>query len=631
VLTTLGTLRINDALPEDLRKPEHTLDKKGMHALMQQVAEQHPDDYKDTLQKLNNVGRDTVYNTGTSLSLSALRKSPAKEAVIGDARKEVDRIVNDDSISDPDKDKQIIAALLPLGPKLTDALYDEAKRENNPYFTQLISGSRGKKSDYNSLRGADLLTSDHTGKILPVPMLHSYAEGLDPAEYWASTYAQRKGAIGVKFAVGDAGFINKQLVNAAHRLVVDKEQPAPTRLPVGLPVPTEDKDNVGGVLAKAAGDYPAGTTLTKAMLDQLKAAGEDEIVLHSPMTESSPDGGISRLAAGRRDRFGLSQIGDNIGIPAAQAIGEKLSQGSLGSKHSAAMAKVRGGREGFEYLNRLIQAPEEFPEAGPLSDIDGYVKSIRKAPQGGHYVTVEDKEHYAPAGVTPIVAEGQKVDAGDDLTDGVPHPTELLRHRGIGEARRVYMNLLKEALDNSGIDAHRRNLEPIAGSLMNWAKVTDPDGLGEHLPDDVVGYNQLTHGYAPRGDATLQPVKHSIGRHLEEGALHYGVGTRITRKVADHLEKHGIADVYSHEHPPGFEPHMQRGVMGVHEDPDALSQQAGFYTSSAFQTAVSRGKETDDNSSSFVGALARGKGFGSELTRTGHYGAPPDVKGLPGG
>lgn len=623
MVTTLGTMRINDALPDDLKKEQHTLDKKGMHELMRSVAERHPGDYKEILQKLNDIGRNTVYDTGTSLSLSALTKSPAKEAVIGGARKEVDRIINDDSIPDDAKNQKIIDTLLPLGPKLTDALYDEAKRENNPYFTQLVSGSRGKKSDYNSLRGADLLTSDHTGKILPVPMLHSLAEGLDPVEYFASTFAQRRGAIGVKMATADAGFTGKKLANAAHRMVVDKEAPEATRLPVGLPVPTNDKDNVGAVLAKDAGPFKAGTQLTQPMLDQLHAAGEDEIVLHSPMTEQSADGGISRLAAGKRDRFGLSRIGDNVGIPAAQAISEKLSQGSLGSKHQSAMAKVKGGREGFEYLNRLIEAPEDFPESGPLAEHDGLVKSVKKAAQGGHYVHVDETEHYVPAGLTPTVTEGQRVDAGDDLSDGIPHPADLLRHRGIGEARRVYMGLLKEALDNSGIDSHRRNLEPVVGSLLNWAKVTDPDGVGEHLPDDVVGYNSLAHGYQPRADATMAAPKQSVGRYLEEPALHHTIGTRVTKRVAEHLHKHGIADIRTHEQPPGFEPYMQRGMMGVHSDPDWQVQLGGFYTSSAFQRSVERGATSDANSTSFLPALSEGTNFGKHLATTGHYGSTP--------
>lgn len=634
--TSVGHLLLNDALPEDLRRPDRVLDAKGIQDLMREVAERYPDRYKDVLKNLNDIGRSAAWNEGTSVNLTSLRTSPAKEKLLAVAKQQIQQIVDNDSIPANKKDDAIVNTLLPLGQELQNALFEEAKQENNPFYLQLISGARGKKSDYNSLRGADLLTSDHTGKVIPVPIWRSYAQGLDPVEYFAGLYGQRRGMIGTKFAVGDAGFLNKQLVNAAHRLVVTRESPDATRLPVGLPVHPGDKDNAGSVLAHpitipASGKIaerviPAGTTLTSHILKDLDSRGIDEILIHSPLTESTPDGGISRFAAGRRDRFGLSKIGDNVGIASAQSIGEKLSQGMLNSKHTSGVAGTEKiNRNGFEYLNRLIQAPETFPEAGPLAPMAGQIKGVDKAPQGGHYITIGDHKLYVHPGITPTVKPGDTVDQGDDLTDGVPHPVDLVHHRGLGEARLVYTNLLKEALDNSGISTHRRNLEAVVSGLMNWAKVTDPDGIGDHVVDDVVSHNQLSHAYKPRTTSTLTPVRQAIGRYLEEPALHYTVGTRLTRKVADRLDKHGVKDIHTHEEAPGFAPHMQRGLLGVHEDPDWQTQLSGFYTTSAFQKSVARGAESDPNSTSFVPALARGTHFGDSLGETGHYGKTPPV------
>jgi DNA-directed RNA polymerase subunit beta' len=628
--TSVGRLLLNDALPEDLRNEDRVLDSKGVQELMREVAERYPDRYKDVLKKLNDIGRSSAWDEGTSVDLKSLRTSPAKEKLLAAAKQKIQQIVDDDRIPADKKDDAVVNTLLPLGQDLQNALFEEAKQENNPFYLQLISGARGKKSDYNSLRGADLLTSDHTGKVIPVPIWRSYAQGLDPVEYFAGLYGQRRGMIGTKFAVGDAGFLNKQLVNAAHRLVVTKDAPDATRLPVGLPVHPKDRDNAGAVLA-APITIPgtdkvlaAGTTLTSHMLKDLDSKGVDEILIHSPLTESTPDGGISRFAAGRRDRFGLSKIGDNIGIAAAQSIGEKLSQGMLNSKHTSGVTGTEKiNRNGFEYLNRLIQAPESFPEAGPLAPQAGQIKSVEKAPQGGHYIELGDHKLYVHDGLNPTVKPGDTVDEGDDLTDGVPHPIDLVHHRGLGEARRVYTNLLKEALDNSGISTHRRNLEAVVAGLMNWAKVTDHEGIGDHVVDDVVSHNQLTHAYKPRPTATLAPPKQAIGRYLEEPALHYTVGTRVTRKIADHLHRYGIKDVHTHEEAPGFAPHMQRGLLGVHEDPDWQTQLAGFYTTSAFQKSVARGAESDPNSTSFVPALARGVNFGDSLAQTGHYGKKP--------
>ncbi len=251
------------------------------------------------------------------------------------------------------------------------------------------------------------------------------------------------------------------------------------------------------------------------------------------------------------------------------------------------------------------------------------MSNIEDAPQGGRYIHVGSTKHWVHPDLNPTVKIGDTLEAGDDLTDGVPHPSELVRHRGIGEARRVYTGLLHEALDNSGVTTHRRNLEAVVSGLINWAKVTHPDGIGDHVVDDVVGYNSLAHGYRPREGAKLTPPNQAVGRYLEEPAIHYTVGTRVTRRVAQHLKRHGIKDIHTHEDPPGFEPHMQRGIMGVHDDPDWQTQLGGFYTTSAFNKSLSRGAESNPGGTSFVPGLAKGTDFGKQLGTVGRYGPKP--------
>lgn len=625
-VTSMGSLLLDHALPEELRKKSYMLDAKGIQDLMREVAEKNPDKYREILQNLSKVGREASWNEGVSVSLSALSRSKAKERVLADARVRIQSLIDNDTLTPKQKNQHIVETLSPLTSQLQDAVLDEAKNENNPFFLQVASGSRGKKSDLNSIRGADLLVSDHNDEPIPIPIFSSYAEGLDPVEYWAGLYGQRKGQIGTKFAVADAGYTGKKLVNAAHRLVITRDQPDPTRLPVGLPVSPTDPDSAGAVLAAPArlknGDpLPAGTLLTSQHLRQLAEDGVEEIVIHSPLTEPSADGGLSRLAAGRRDRVGLGRIGDAIGVAAAQSISERLAQNTLNSKHQSGIGGAAGVKKsGFDYLNRLIESPENFPEAGPLAEADGVVSAVDSAPQGGRYITVAGHKHYAADGLNPTVKIGDTVESGDDLTDGTPHPEQLVRLRGMGEARRVYTNLFKQGLKDSGIGSQRRNVEAVVAGLLNWGQVTDVDGIGDNIVDDVTSWNKLTHQYKPRADARLAPVRQSVGRYLEEPALHYSIGTRVTKRVADHLGKHGIADLHTHDAAPGFAPYMQRGIMSVHADDDWQTQLGGFYTTSAFQRSVARGASSNPDSTSFIPALAKGVGFGKNLTTKGTYG-----------
>jgi DNA-directed RNA polymerase subunit beta' len=613
--TSVGTLMINDALPEELRLKGKALDKTELMTLLRGLADGHPEKYKSVLKVLNDVGRSAAYTEGVSVSLSALRKSPRERAIIDKVRQAVAGIRADPDLDDKARDAAVIKTVLPMVDDLQGALKEEGQKENNPYWFQVKSGARGKLSDFNSIRGAQGLVDDHRNRPVPIPILHSYAEGLDPVEYWAGTYGQRRGAIDVKFQTGDSGFLNKQLVNAAHRIIVNKERPAPTRLPVGLPTKVADRDNIGAVLAADAGGHLAGTLITSDIHADLEDQGVEDILIHSPMTEATEDGGVSRWAAGRRGARGLSPIGENLGIPAAQSFGEKLSQATLNSKHksgSSGGTNAKNLRQGFQYLNRLIQAPEHFPEAGPLTEEDGTVTEISKAPQGGHYVHVGDNQYYIQAELNPVVAKGDTLEAGDDLSDGVPHPEQLVRLRGIGEARRVYSDLFQEAMKGSGVEVHRRNAETVVAGLLNWAKVTDPD--------EIVPHHTIAAHYEPREGSELVAPGVAVGKYLEEPALHYTPGTRVTKRVKKDLDAWKIKDIRVHREAPGFQPYMQRGMLGVHSDPDWQTRLSGFYTTSAFTEAVHRGRESDPNSTSFVPALVRGQHFGTDLKQKGSYG-----------
>lgn len=1012
--TTVAQMMINEALPAPLRRDRHDFDKKSLHALMNELAEQHPDQYRETLHRLNTLGAQAGWEGGASISLTHLRKSAAKERILAPVKAEIERIKNDPTLTDDEVDQKITSALLGVADTLPKAVLEESKQENSPFYHQVNSGGRGKASDLNSLRGADLLAAGRGGKFVPVPILNSYADGYDPVELFAGSFAQREGMAAVKLCLGagtsvrmadgsskpieaiqpgdtvwsvdedrrmvptrvvrvydngtrdcyrwsfflgsgtkkvsdliatadhkllgfmkaksavlvgedpwtakqfplgvvhtprrkllaalpkgsevtvehpnepwallvglmlgdgcltannallscadpvllediapylaglrvnlrksgvdpknytytltdpdldrsrqivhdstgdiqscrrlskirhvfdslgmwgkyawekriptevfgwsnagvaavlrgyfacdscvsvskkagmlikvdstslgllmdvrellgwrfgiwtgiptetkagpkrkwakrsiyhlhlgsmvqcrqfaeligyvgckqqqlqdglsvtqarrhkadyevtanlrswvpvgptqtydievehpshlfvlesglivsnstaDAGFASKKLSYATHRQVVTHETPAQHRAPVGLPVKADDRENLGSVLSHDAGTFKAGTIITPQVIEHLKDQGVEDLLVASPMTEMTVDGGISRWAAGKRDQGGMSRVGTNIGLAAAQTYGEKLSQGQLGAKHRTSMGrKVLGG---IPYITKLLEAPEHFPEAGPLAEEDGHVKSVRKAPQGGHEVTIGDRLHFINQGLEPIVKEGDLVERGDDLSDGVPHPRDLVRLRGHGEARRVFLKHFQDAARETGADGGRRNAESVVAGLLNWARVTTPDGIGDNVVDDIVPANRLYSQYRPReGSEELAPAM-AHGHYLEEPVLHYTPGTYVTKKVAKEIQAWKVPTIHVHKDPPHFEPHMERSVLAVYHDPDWQTRLQGFYTTGAFLNSLHRSGTSDANSTSYVPALARGFGFGEDLATKGTYG-----------
>lgn len=619
---TVGSLLLRRSLPPGYDHRTVDWSKKGVKALLTEIAERDPDKYAEVLQNLTAAGRLVGHTDGGSLSLAQIRTAPSKRAILEPVHRKIEEIQNS-NLSEDERNAQVVELLREVAPRLQAAIYDESVLDDdNLLAQQMKSGAKGNKSNLSSLRGADLLYEDHNGDPVPMAVMNSYAEGLDPVEYWAGTYGGRKGLVDLKFAVADAGYYGKRLANAVHRLVVTDEEPAKSRLPVGLPTTADDDDNVGSVLAQEVAGYPAGTVITSSVLGDLRRKTKgSRFLVHSPITSIAPGGGIDRLSAGVREKMMLSPIGDNIGLAASQSVSERVSQGLISSKHTGGVSSgAKNEFSGFKYIDSLAEAPGSMPQAGIVADADGHVTGVEDAPQGGKFIYMGDKKFYVAPHRTVKVKAGDTVEAGDLLTDGIPHPAELVRHKGIGEARRMMSTILIDAFKNSGVPAHRRNAEIVATGLINHVRITNPDGIGDNIVDDVVPYAQLYgRGYTPRTGAQRVAPSAAYGKYLEEPVLHYTPGTRVTKAVQRDLDEFKVPEVDVHDSTPDFEPQFVRGIMNLYHDPDWMTQLGGFYTGKAFQKSVQRGAKSETKSTSFYPGLATGTDFGTSLSSEGKY------------
>ena len=218
-------------------------------------------------------------------------------------------------------------------------IYDESLAEENPLAYQVLSGSRGNPMNLASLRGSDLLYTDHHDKVLPVPILRSYSQGLSPLEYWAGAYGARKGVMDTKFATQDAGFLSKQLNQIVHRALItaldDEDEPKTLR---GLPVDVNDDESEGALLAAPVAGYKRNTVITPKILQSLRNRKIKRILVRSPAVGGPGDGGVYARDAGIREFGTLPERGMNVGMTAAQAMSEPLSQAQLSSKHAGGVA-----------------------------------------------------------------------------------------------------------------------------------------------------------------------------------------------------------------------------------------------------------------------------------------------------
>jgi len=213
-------------------------------------------------------------------------------------------------------------------------------------------------------------------------------------------------------------------------------------------------------------------------------------------------------------------------VTAGTTLAEPLSQGMLNSKHSGGSARSASSFGGFKYVNQLFNIPETFVHEAPLATKDGTISKVRIAPQGGHYVDIKHddgstEEHYVHPDLNVFVHEGHKVEEGDVLSDGIPNPAKIVKHKGIGAGRVYFSNQIKNTFENSQLGGiNKRNFDTISKNLISHVRITDNKGIGNYLPGTVVNYHSLEKDYQPRPDSKKVRIDAAKGLYLETPELY---------------------------------------------------------------------------------------------------------------
>lgn len=743
--TTLGQILTNEALPPDLRDYTRVLDKKGVSKLFSEVANKYPDEYKNIAKQLSDIGRDASYTSGgQSFGLSHLRPTLATLQSRERLNKRISFILNNPELSAKAREEAIVSAAGEEHERLSKEIMAEGKESGSPLADQVVSGSRGNPATLKRLVGGDLLYVDHRENVIPFPVQRSFSEGLRPAEFWASSYGARKGIVDVKVGTQDGGFASKQLSQLTHRLMVtDVDGPEDTTGNIrGLPMDVTDMDSAGALLAHPVAGYKRNTELTPKILKDIEAQGYKRILVRSPTVGGPDSGGVYARDVGIREKGRIAPLGDMVGIAAANALAERMTQGQLclaegtlvrmadntdkpieqvvenelvlgadavgntfpvkvlytynngnkecvrtvfsfdnnkrvelvctedhkvltrsgiapissvfdcvtvdkdsvsrkeqwpvgslptydlevdhpdhlfvlanglivsnSSKHSGGVKGESKAVFGFPLINQFIQVPKTFKSGAAHAQVDGKVTDITEAPAGGMYITIGNERHYVAPDFELKVKKGDFVEAGDVLSNGVPNPAELVKHKGIGEGRRYFTDIFTKAFRDSGMPAHRRNVELVARGLINHVEMVDPDE--HHIPGDVIPYQALEATWEPRkGFQTVTPNS-SVGKYLERPVLHYTIGTKVKPSMIPVMQEFGVKQVDVHDDPPPFQPYMVRAMASVGHDPDWMVQFLGSNQKKNLLNSVYTGAVSDTRSSSFVPSMAEGTGFGS--------------------
>lgn len=418
-----------------------------------------------------------------------------------------------------------------------------------------------------------------------------------------------------KRATADGGDFGKQLAQMGSNVIVSAKDCGTSN---GIDLSPDDPSLRGRVLAKSVAGIPAGTVIDRVVLKKLQNV-KGKIIARSAVT-CQADHGVCAHCAGLKMDGKMPKIGESIGVAAAQAISEPVTQNALNSKHTAGQAKGKRTFAGFDVLDAFVQTPETFPYKAEVAKQDGRVTKIEDAPQGGKYIHIGEDQHYVQPGYDIFVKPGDTVEAGDQLADGIVDTYDMVKHRGLGEGRRYYAERLKQVLDDSGLAANQRNTEILARAAIDHVVVDDADGLGEYLPDDTASYNRVSAGYTPPETTRTVKVDDGVGQYLQAPALHYSIGTRVTPKVIQRLKAAGIDSLQVDKEPPKFRPEMVRLRSAAHNNPDWLARMSTSYLKDNLSDAAVRGLDTNvSENAHWAPRLAYGAGFGQNASQTGKF------------
>lgn len=608
----VGQELFNSILPKEYRDYNYNFrDKSTIPTLLTRMARELPaDEYAKVLRDIFKLGADVTYYEGSSFSLDDLRVPERTESARQELQNEVYQILSDKNLSREDKNKKVISLVQDNIKTLQKIMMQDTTRNQSGLARQVESGARGKPGDLQSLLLGDMIMEDSKGNAIPIPLLHGYAQGVDPAEYFSNSFGTRLGVLSTKKATADAGYLSKRIKQVSHRQVVTENDCGTQR---SIEVDTKDPDNIGALLAVDTEGYEAGTPIDANMLKKLKT---QVLQVRSPITCDAQDG-LCAHCAGIREKGQLPDIGENLGVIAGQSVGERSTQKALSAKHSAGRAtgeKKDKFVSGYDLIEQLMSVPKHYPDAAAMSDLDGTVESIEEAAQGGYNVVINGQKHHVPSNMDVTVKVGDEVEAGDLLSEGLPDPAKLVKYRGLGEARRLFNEQLRTATN-----ANRRNTEIVTKAFLDYIKIKDPDLFPNTAPDDIIKYSELAKKWTPREGTTKMDPSAAVGRYLETPVSQYTIGTRISRRVAKDLEKKGYNQIDANSEAPPFEPIVIPSSRALTNADDWQERMGGYYLKQSLLDSASRGMESKLHSTSYYPGIMKGTDFGTDVEETGKY------------
>ena len=546
VESTLGRFLFNEILPQDLGFVDRSIPgnelllevdflvgKKQLKKILEKVINTHgATKTAEVLDAIKATGYKYSTRAAMTVSISDMTVPPQKPEMIQNAQNIVDKITKNYKrglITEEERYKEVVETWKKTDDELTKALLDGLDKYNN-IFMMADSGARGSDKQIKQLAGMRGLMADTTGHTIELPIKSNFREGLEVLEYFMSAHGARKGMSDTALRTADSGYLTRRMVDVSQELIVRETDCCENRPEIsGMYVKgfMDGKEEIENLQERITGRFACetitnkdGEVLVKAnhMITPRRAARImsegvsktggpiEEVKIRTILTCKCKVGVCAKCYGANMATGEAVQVGEAVGIIAAQSIGEPGTQLTMRTFHSGGVA---GGdiTQGLPRVEELFEARKpkglaiitEIPGVAAINDTKKKREIIVTNPENG-----DSKTYLIPYGSRIKIADGQVLEAGDELTEGSVNPHDILRIKGVRAVQDYMIREVQRVYRLQGVEISDKHIEVLVRQMLKKIRIEDngdtdrePGTLGDVLEFEEVNENLEKEGKKP--------------------------------------------------------------------------------------------------------------------------------------
>ena len=555
VESTLGRFLFNEILPQDLGFVDRSIPgnelllevdflvgKKQLKQILEKVINTHgATKTAEVLDAIKSTGYKYSTRAAMTVSISDMTVPPQKPEMIQNAQNIVDKITKNYKrglITEEERYKEVVETWKKTDDELTRALLDGLDKYNN-IFMMADSGARGSDKQIKQLAGMRGLMADTTGHTIELPIKSNFREGLDVLEYFMSAHGARKGLSDTALRTADSGYLTRRMVDVSQELIVRETDCCETRDEIsGMYVKgfMDGKEEIESLQERITGRFSCetiknkdGEVLVKAnhmitpkraariMAEGVSAEGGaiDQVKIRTILTCKCKVGVCAKCYGANMATGEPVQVGESVGIIAAQSIGEPGTQLTMRTFHTGGVA---GGdiTQGLPRVEELFEARKpkglaiitEIPGVAVINDTKKKREIIVTDPESG-----ESKTYLIPYGSRIKIMDGQTLEAGDELTEGSVNPHDILRIKGVRAVQDYMLREVQRVYRLQGVEISDKHIEVLVRQMLKKIRIED-NGDTEFLPGtlvDVLDFEEVNEQLEKEGKTPAEGKQVMLG------------------------------------------------------------------------------------------------------------------------